>query len=138
MARKIHANLGEFKIDVNDAEFMKIYDYEYYDYDNIEFIKKAYKEFQPVFDIIKDEVKMQNRNFFDEFKFEMTPLLKFFLIYLIVNTIIIFYKRIKNPPILRKIIKNESNNNEQNNLIGTKNKGKKQLLIFILKKIKNF
>ena len=113
MARKIHANLGEFKIDVNDAEFMKIYDYEYYDYDNIEFIKKAYKEFQPVFDIIKDEVKMQNRNFFDEFKFEMTPLLKFFLIYLIVNTIIIFYKRIKNPPILRKIIKNESNIEEK-------------------------
>ena len=113
MARKIHANLGEFKIDINDAEFMKIYDYEYYDYDNIEFIKKAYKEFQPVFDIIKDEVKMQNRNFFDEFKFEMTPLLKFFLIYLIVNTIIIFYKRIKNPPILRKIIKNESNIEEK-------------------------
>ena len=113
LARKIHNNLGDFKLDPNDKELMKIYDYEYYDYDNVEFIKKAYKEFQPVFNYIKDEVKMQGRNFFDEFKFEMTPLLKFFLLYFIGNTIIIFYKRIKYPPIINKILKKDNDNDNK-------------------------
>ena len=137
LARRIHNDLGDFKLDPNDKELMKIYDYEYYDYDNVEFIKKAYKEFSPVFNYIKDEVKMQGRNFFDEFKFEMTPLLKFFLLYFIGNTIIIFYKRLKNPPILNKILSkndednkqkqdtdnnNENNNNDKDNMNSNKEK----------------
>jgi hypothetical protein len=123
LARRIHNNLGDFKLDPNDKELMKIYDYEYYDYDNVEFIKKAYKEFQPIFNYIKDEVQMQGRNFFESFKFEMTPLLKFFLLYFIGNTFIIFYKRIKNPPIINKVIgkdndisskKDDDNDNKKN------------------------
>ena len=117
LARRIHNDLGDFKLDYNDKELMDIYNYEYYDYDNIKFIKEAYKEFSPIFNYIKDEVKMQSRNFFDEFKFEMTPLLKFFLLYFIANTIIIFYKRLNNPPskendIIKNDIKNETKNNE--------------------------
>ena len=80
---------------------------------------------------------MQGRNFFDEFKFEMTPLLKFFLLYFIGNTIIIFYKRLKNPPILNKILNkndednkqkqdtdsnNENNNNDKDNMNSNKEK----------------
>ena len=117
LARKIH-------------EFAKIYDYEFYNYDNIDFINKATKEFQPVFDIIKDEVRKQGRDFFENFQFEMTPLLKFFLFYFLVNTIIIFYKRIKNPPIINKLSGNEKdkedvkNNNKENS--GNKKKKKKE------------
>ncbi len=127
LARRIHNDLGDFKLDPNDKELMKIYDYEYYDYDNVEFIKKAYTEFQPVFNYIKDEVKMQGRNFFDSFKFEITPLLKFFLLYFIVNTIIIFYKRIKNPPIINKIIGKDNDNisKEDDNNDNKKNKNNK-------------
>ena len=130
LARRIHNELGDFKLDVNDEELMKIYNYEFYDYDNIKLVKEAYTEFSPIFNYIKDEVKMQNRNFFDEFKFEMTPLMKFFLLYLIGNTFIIFYKRINNPPIKNKdkkendIIKGENKTkNEANN---RKNKDKKE------------
>ena len=119
LARRIHNDLGNVKLDPNDKELMKIYDYEYYDYDNVEFIKKAHKEFQPVFEHIKKEVKMQGRNFFDEFEFEMNPLLKFFLIYFIGNTIIIFYKRLKHPP----IIKNTSSKNDDDN--GSENRNNK-------------
>ena len=130
LARKIHKDLGNFDIDRNDAEFAKIYDYEFYNYDNIDFINKATKEFQPVFDIIKDEVRKQGRDFFENFQFEMTPLLKFFLFYFLVNTIIIFYKRIKNPPIINKLSENEKdkedvkNNNKENS--GNKKKKKKE------------
>ena len=130
LARKIHKDLGNFDIDRNDAEFAKIYDYEFYNYDNIDFINKATKEFQPVFDIIKDEVRKQGRDFFENFQFEMTPLLKFFLFYFLVNTIIIFYKRIKNPPIINKLSGNEKdkddakNNNKENS--GNKKKKKKE------------
>jgi len=130
LARKIHKDLGNFDIDRNDAEFAKIYDYEFYNYDNIDFINKATKEFQPVFDIIKDEVRKQGRDFFENFQFEMTPLLKFFLFYFFVNTIIIFYKRIKNPPIINKLSGNEKdkedvkNNNKENS--GNKKKKKKE------------
>ena len=130
LARKIHKDLGNFDIDRNDAEFAKIYDYEFYNYDNIDFINKATKEFQPVFDIIKDEVRKQGRDFFENFQFEMTPLLKFFLFYFLVNTIIIFYKRIKNPPIINKLSGNEKdkedvkNNNNENS--GNKKKKKKE------------
>ena len=130
LAWKIHKDLGNFDIDRNDAEFAKIYDYEFYNYDNIDFINKATKEFQPVFDIIKDEVRKQGRDFFENFQFEMTPLLKFFLFYFLVNTIIIFYKRIKNPPIINKLSGNEKdkedvkNNNKENS--GNKKKKKKE------------
>ena len=130
LARKIHKDLGNFDIDRNDAEFAKIYDYEFYNYDNIDFINKATKEFQPVFDIIKDEVRKQGRDFFENFQFEMTPLLKFFLFYFLVNTIIIFYKRIKNPPIINILSGNEKdkedvkNNNKENS--GNKKKKKKE------------
>jgi len=130
LARKIHKDLGNFDINRNDAEFAKIYDYEFYNYDNIDFINKATKEFQPVFDIIKDEVRKQGRDFFENFQFEMTPLLKFFLFYFLVNTIIIFYKRIKNPPIINKLSGNEKdkedvkNNNKENS--GNKKKKKKE------------
>ena len=133
LARRIHTELGEFKIDRNDIEFMKIYDYEYYDYDNIQLIKQAYNEFQPVFDIIKNEVKIQGRNFFTDFKFEMSPLLKFFILYFIINTIIIFHKRIKNPPIINSVLNNDNRdknnnsiNNENNKNIDTKD-GKEKI-----------
>ena len=81
-------------------------------------------------DIIKDEVRKQGRDFFENFQFEMTPLLKFFLFYFLVNTIIIFYKRIKNPPIINKLSGNEKdkedvkNNNKENS--GNKKKKKKE------------
>ena len=128
LARKIHKDLGDFKIDRTDHEFMKIYDYEYYNYDDVDYINKAFKEFQPVFDIIKDEVRKQGRDFFENFQFEITPLLKFFLLYFLVNTIIIFYKRIKNPPIFRKIVEKENNNEDikDNNKESSGNKKKKK------------
>lgn len=98
-ARYIHKINGELNINRNNTVISKIYDFEYYNYDDIEFIKKAYKEFYPIFEIIRDELKNQKRSFEGfQFHFTRSPLFKFFLWYFIINTIIVFYKRIKYPP----------------------------------------
>ena len=84
----------------NNTLLNKIYNFEYYNWGNVEFIKQAYKEFLPAFEEVSEELRNQKQYMNRLFKFEYvhTPLFRAFFIYFIESTIIIFYKRIKNPP----------------------------------------
>ena len=95
-ARVIHESSGDFNLNKNNTLLTKIYNFEYYNFDNIELIKKAYKEFLPAFEVVKEEIKMQREYYSGGFYFEFMkkPLFKLFFIYFIINTIIIFYRRI--------------------------------------------
>ena len=101
LARIIHETSGEAKLNKTNPLVSKIYNFEYYSYDNVEFVKKAYEEFVPVFEVVREEIRNQKRLFNGEFQFEFvhTPLFKLFFVYFIINTIIIFYRRIRYPPV---------------------------------------
>ena len=118
-ARVIHDASDELKLNKNNTLLTKIYDFEYYNYDDVEFIKNAYREFLPVFEVVREELKAQKDFFNGKFKLEFihTPLFKLFFYYFIINTLIVFYKRIKNPPKVDKIIKDKEkeDNNKDNN-----------------------
>ena len=99
LARIIHKHTGDIQIDKNNTLLTKIYNFEYYNFDNVKFIKDAFQEFMFVFEILREEMNMQKREFEDfHFTFVHSPLFKLFMIYFLINTIIIFYRRIKYPP----------------------------------------
>ena len=98
LAKYIYKYNGDININRNNTLLSKIYDFEYYKLDDIEFIKNAYKEFYPIFEVVKEEIQNQQKAFELQFQFTRSPLFQFFLWYTIINTIIVFYKRIKNPP----------------------------------------
>lgn len=109
LARIIHETSGEAKLNKTNPLVSKIYNFEYYNYDDVEFVKKAYEEFAPVFDVVREEIKNQKRLFNGKFKFEFvhTPLFKLFFLYFIINTFIIFYRRIRYPPVSNIIKEDE-------------------------------
>lgn len=139
-AKLIHDTPGELNLNTSNTLVEKIYNFEYYNYDDVEFIKKAYNEFLPVFEEVRDELKKQKEFFKGEFKFEFihSPLFQLFFYYFVFNTFIIFYIRIKNPPKIKKIKKDkeevdnnkeehkneeeEKNNKEENNKSESKKK----------------
>ena len=79
-----------------------IYDFEKYNYDNEEMNKKVYDEFIPFFEVVykeiigKEEKKLFKNQYIFNIYFLNTKLFKFFLLYTLINTIIVFYIRIKN------------------------------------------
>ena len=100
LARIIHETSGEAKLNKTNPLVSKIYNFEYYNYNNVEFVKNAYEEFVPVFEVVREEIRNQKRLFNgDLFEFVHTPLFKLFFFYFIINTIIIFYRRIRYPPV---------------------------------------
>jgi hypothetical protein len=103
LAKNLHKINGDFQINRNNTLISKIYDFEYYNLDDIEFIKKAYKEFYPIFEVVRQEIQNQKKAFELQFQFTRSPLFQFFLWYTIINTVIVFYRRIKNPPDFTKI-----------------------------------
>ena len=118
IARVIHDTTGELNLNLNNTIISKIYNFEYYNLDDIEFIKKAYNEFLPVFEVIREELKKQKEFYNGDFQLEFfhTRLFRLFFIYFIINTIIIFYRRIKFPPKIINAIKKEGkNDNKENN-----------------------
>ena len=128
LARVIHETSGDININKNNTLMNKIYNFEYYNYDNVEFVKNAYKEFLPVFEVVREEIRIQQKFFNGEFKIEFihTPLFQLFFIYFIINTIIIFYRRIKYPPELNNILKNdEQEDNHDHNKEEEKKEKKK-------------
>ncbi len=131
-ARVIHESSGDFNLNKNNTLLTKIYNFEYYNFDNIELIKKAYKEFLPAFEVVKEEIKMQREYYSGGFYFEFMkkPLFKLFFIYFIINTIIIFYRRIKYPPIINNNIKidekEKMNDKNEKTKIKEKNKHNKE------------
>ena len=103
LAKDLHKINGDFHINRNNTLVSKIYDFEYYHLDDIEFIKKAYKEFYPIFEVVRQEIQNQKKAFELQFQFTRSPLFQFFLWYTIINTVIVFYRRIRNPPDFTKI-----------------------------------
>ena len=98
-------------IKIYNKEIKKLYDLDQYDYSNQTNNAYLYNNFIPVFEKIYGEIEKEKENFFKEkyIYFIHTPLFKFFLIYTIINTIIIFMKRFK-----RKNKIDNDNNNDVN------------------------
>ena len=133
IARIIHDTSGELNLNLNNTIISKIYNFEYYNLDDIEYIKIAYKEFLPVFEVIRDELKKQKEFYNGNFQLEFfnSPLFRLFFIYFIINTFIIFYRRIKFPPKIINVIKKEEKkddeeNNEINKIKEEENKEEKE------------
>ena len=133
IARVIHDTTGELNLNLNNTIISKIYNFEYYNLDDIEYIKIAYKEFLPVFEVIRDELKKQKEFYNGNFQLEFfnSPLFRLFFIYFIINTFIIFYRRIKFPPKIINVIKKEEKkddeeNNEINKIKEEENKEEKE------------
>ena len=115
LARIIHDTSGELNLNLNNTLISKIYNFEYYNLDDIEFIKTAYKEFLPVFEVVREELKKQKEFYNGDFQLEFfhSPLFRLFFIYFIINTIIIFYRRIKFPPKIINVIKKEEKKDKE-------------------------
>ena len=118
-------------ININKLNIKDIYDFEKYNYDNEEMNKKVYDEFIPFFEVVykeiigKEEKKLFKNQYIFNIYFVNTKLFKFFLLYTLINTIIVFYIRIKNSSkYIDKTNSSENNKNDEEdeeNLDNTKN-----------------
>jgi len=118
-------------ININKLNIKDIYDFEKYNYDNEEMNKKVYDEFIPFFEVVykeiigKEEKKLFKNQYIFNIYFLNTKLFKFFLLYTLINTIIVFYIRIKNSSkYIDKTNSSENNKNDEEdeeNLDNTKN-----------------
>ena len=121
------------KLDVNRKDINEIFNFESYDYNDTKRNEKVYNKFIPIFNIVYKEMtnKESFKEFWDnyEFYFVKTKLFKFFAIFICINTVIVFFLRIKNRS--KFIDKNENdddsedeyeeNKEEQNDDKGDKN-----------------
>ena len=99
LAKKI--NKIKFKsLIVEELGIKDIYDFEKYNYDDQERNSKIYDNFIPAFNAVFKEIK-ENEKRISESKFHIyfihTKLFKFFYYYTIINCIIVFYIRLKDP-----------------------------------------
>ena len=91
--RLSHRNLNIEELGIED-----LYNFENYNYDDDKRNKIIYENFLPIFDVVYHELtenEERNKNKYQLY-FVHTNLFKFFWYYTIINTIIIFYIRIKN------------------------------------------
>ena len=121
------------KLDVNRKDINEIFNFESYDYNDTKRNEKVYNKFIPIFNIVYKEMtnKESFKEFWDnyEFYFVKTKLFKFFAFFICINTVIVFFLRIKNRS--KFIDKNENdddsedeyeeNKEEQNDDKGDKN-----------------
>ena len=121
------------KLDVNRKDINEIFNFESYDYNDTKRNEKVYNKFIPIFNVVYKEMtnKESFKEFWDnyEFYFVKTKLFKFFAIFICINTVIVFFLRIKNRS--KFIDKNENdddsedeyeeNKEEQNDDKGDKN-----------------
>ena len=88
------------KLDVNRKDINEIFNFESYDYNDTKRNEKVYNKFIPIFNIVYKEMtnKESFKEFWDnyEFYFVKTKLFKFFAIFICINTVIVFFLRIKN------------------------------------------
>ena len=107
-----HRTENNKMINIYNQEIKKFYDLDKYDYSNQTNNAHLFNNFIPVFDKIYEEIEEENQNFFKKkyIYFLHTPLFKCFIIYTIINTIIIFVKRFN-----RKNKIDFDNNNEIEN-----------------------
>lgn len=112
---------GNYKDDEITTEIKKIIDTKKQYFENIEKTQKEkiFYDFIQTFDLIYQEIKKEERINKPDYTiyFISTPLFKFFCAYIIINTIIIFTKRIVFPP---KLVEDFSENEDINELEGEK------------------
>ena len=88
------------KLDVNRKDINEIFNFEIYDYNDTKRNEKVYNKFIPIFNVVYKE--MTNKESFKEFwnnyefYFVKTKLFKFFAFFICINTVIVFFLRIKN------------------------------------------
>ncbi len=99
LSNKINAMKNEH-IDIGKLGIEDIYNFENYNYDDLEINTEMFNNFYPVFEVVYKEIKEKEKeksNSIPEFKiyFLHTPLFNFFLFYTLINSIIVFYIRFK-------------------------------------------
>ncbi len=94
-----------------------IYNFENYNYDNQEMNRKIYDNFYPSFYAVYKEIIDKDKDISDpnifSFYFINTNLFKFFLLYTIINSIIVFYIRFKESDKYIDFTKNNDNKKEE-------------------------
>ena len=106
------------QLNINELNIKDIYDFEKYNYDNQEMNKKIYNEFLPAFDVVYKEIaEIEEKKEKGKYNiyFVDTYLFKFFVLYTIINSIIVFFIRIKNSSKYNNITDNFEDN-ENNNI----------------------
>ena len=102
------------KLDVNRKDINEIFNFESYDYNDTKRNEKVYNKFIPIFNVVYKEMtnKESFKEFWDnyEFYFVKTKLFKFFAIFICINTVIVFFLRIKNRS--KFIDKNDNDDSE--------------------------
>ena len=103
------------KLDVNRKDINEIFNFESYDYNDTKRNEKVYNKFIPIFNVVYKEMtnKESFKEFWDnyEFYFVKTKLFKFFAIFICINTVIVFFLRIKNRS--KFIDKNENDDDSE-------------------------
>ena len=118
LAKKINRinfrNLNPEELGIKD-----IYDIEKYNYDDQERNSKIYDNFISAFNAVVKEIKEDEKRMSKNDKFQIyfvhTKLFKIFLYYTIINSIIVFYIRLKDPSKYIDTTKNYVKNNKNNN-----------------------
>ena len=103
------------KLDVNRKDINEIFNFESYDYNDTKRNEKVYNKFIPIFNVVYKEMtnKESFKEFWDnyEFYFVKTKLFKFFAFFICINTVIVFFLRIKNRS--KFIDKNENDDDSE-------------------------
>ena len=99
LAKKIN-RINTKNINIASLGIEDLYNFEKYNYDDQEMNKKIYDNFFPTFYVVYKEItdkekKAEQNNHM--IYFVHTPLFKFYVLYTIINFIIVFYKRLKDP-----------------------------------------
>ena len=116
-------------INIEKLGIKYIYDFEDYNYNDQENNKKIYNNFIPTFEMVMKEIRdKEDKEYKNRFNiyFIHTSLFKFFLFYLLINSIIIFYIRLKSKDQIDQNnhfdnIDNNKNNNEEEELNANNN-----------------
>ena len=118
-------------LNINALNIKDIYDFEKYNYDNEEMNKNVYNDFIPFFEVVykeiigKEEKKLFKNQYIYNIYFVNTKLFKFFILYTLINTIIVFYIRIKNSSKYidktNSVENNKNDEEDEENLDNTKN-----------------
>lgn len=118
-------------LNINTLNIKDIYDFEKYNYDNEEMNKNVYNDFIPFFEVVykeiigKEEKKLFKNQYIYNIYFVNTKLFKFFILYTLINTIIVFYIRIKNSSKYidktNSVENNKNDEEDEENLDNTKN-----------------
>ena len=100
LARKIN-RIKTKSINIASLGIEDLYNFENYNYDDQEMNKKVYDNFFPTFYVVYKEISDKEKKTSEQdnhtIYFVHTPLFKFYLLYTIINCIIVFHKRLKDP-----------------------------------------